>query len=193
MIPWQIPFLAIANRMRDGWITELTADPLNPAAPSSTNKFYADIWDFFTLNSQMGRLLLWALPFALTVFPFAHFIPWQDNFLYFTILVIVSYIGSTWAAWGKYINPPFTLSSFANLGLQGFLFTLPAGFFVAASNPVLGLSIALSGFLIAPSCYFGWKIPSKIPGFEQGTRISSAIFGLCIGTMEAVVEFCQHL
>lgn len=196
ILPWQPFILMIANRMRDGLVTELTADPLNPQAPSSTSKFKAAIWHFFTDHGQQGRLLLWALPFAIMLISVCHWhVPWYENALYFVWLWLFAFLGACWADWGEVYLPPWTLPRCARLAWQGIKFTLPAAVIAALGdfphNIVFGALVALGGVLIVPSYMIGWIVPSHTKGIENGTPLGSALFGFFLGLIGFFGFMCR--
>lgn len=165
-------FLALANRCRDGLITEILP-------PSNS------IAQFFTKNSQMGRLILWAIPFAIALY-FSHPLHavWQSDLFYFISLIAATFGGACCANWGTTDHPPFTLGSCLQLAVNGIIFTgIPAVVCIFAGFPnyIFAAAIALSGLLIVPAYIIGWSINSSIPGFQTGTKLGSALFGLFIG------------
>ena len=189
MIPWQVPFLALANRMRDGWITELTSSPTSPNSPSP-NRYLAAIWNFFTKNSQEGRLLLWALPLAITLITQAHFIvPWYQNILYFLVLWVASFGGAACAAWGTTDSPPWTFKSVAQLTWQGIIFTGMPACAVAPLNLTLALSLLVSGLFIWPA----YAIGALLPGRWKGTPWGSVLFASFIGAAIVIAKLLPQI
>lgn len=184
MIPWQLFFLAIANRMRDGWITEIFKS--------------GTIYNFFTKNSQMGRLLLWALPFSVTLiighgFPD----PWYMNWFYFLLLCLAAFGGACCANWGTVDHPVMGKTSFVwtfknllQLAWWGVVFTGIPGILVCAANYpnnlIYGGGVILSGLTIVPAYWLGWKIPGKWNGTLYGSLIFGSFIGLSIYLLEVI-------
>ena len=155
MIPLQPVILSLANRCRGGLIS--------------------------IKSGQLGRLLFWAIPLALTLTLTRHPESLYETFWYFLQITVASYIGSCIAAWGKYDTIP-TAWDPANLTLQGILFLWPTAIIVLAFfNYAIAAALALSAFTIAPCYWLGWHIPSKLKGFETGIPIAELIFGFIIG------------
>lgn len=184
--------LMIANRMRDGWITEIFSSPANP------------INIFFTRNSQMGRLLLWALPFAACLITQAHWDEkWYFNIFYFICLWLAAFGGAASANWGIVDHPAmgktkpvWTFKNLISLGWWGMVFTGIPGVFAGLaqySNHVLfGLAVILSGLMIIPGYVLCWAIKSKIPGFAQGTQLGSVLFALLAGIVLSIFSSIMH-
>lgn len=177
MIPWQIPFLSFWNRMRDGLVTEITM-PTNP------------IHIFFTNNGQAGRWLLWGFPLSATLILRAHFPGWQHNFLYYAFMWFMAFAGAACADWGLVDHPiaskttgkpVWTLKNLLSLGWWGLVFTGFPALITAVTNMHLAVALLVSGLMIIPAYVLGWTIPSKIPGFSQGTLLGSTLFGGFIG------------
>ena len=154
MIPWQILFLALANRCRGGLIN----------VPSG----------------ELGRMF-WAIPFAVTDFLVRYNQDLWVNLCYGASLFVGGFTGASLAAWGKYDTKPNNWDAL-KLTYQGLIFVLPVSVICAAFTLYfLAASVLLSGLAIAPCYALGWKIPSKIKGFEQGTPLGEVLFGGAIG------------
>lgn len=178
-LPWQIPSLIIANRMRDGWITELTKNQRNPILLA--------IWTFFTKYSQEGRLILWALPFAATVFFTNHPSNIYNSIWYGLALLCTAFIGACLPAWGKYDIAPI---NWPMLALNGFLFVAPVAAICAAFGYLkLSAFIVISGLTISPSYYIGWKIPGTWNGTPWGSFIFGALIGIFIFLGALIIKY----
>ena len=153
MIIWRPLLLALANRCRGGLIT--------------------------TTSGQLGRLF-WALPFAVAVFSAAVPSSIDLKLGYFLLLLLVAFGGACLVAWGKYDtiptawNPPL-------LALQGLIFVGPTALAAALVSWKLAVALILVAPCIVPSYWLGWKIPSKIKGFEQGVPLGELLYGFIIG------------
>jgi hypothetical protein len=154
LVLWQPFFLAIANRCRGGLVS--------------------------ISSGQLARLVLWALPLALTLFAAAQFSTVLDNAVYAVALLASAFGGACLAAWGKYDTIPTAWNPGA-LTVQGILFVgLPASV-VSTLNLKLAVALLLSGVTIAPAYWLGWKTSSKIVGFETGVPLGELYFGFFIG------------
>lgn len=181
MIPYQPLILAIANRMRDGWITELTADPNLP----SSNKFLAAIYNFFVKHSQMGRIL-WAIPFAWCLSFLFPVLPFIKEFGFCMTLIVTSFLSECCTAWGTSDHPAmgetkpiWALKDLLTLGAWGLIFvSLPAAFLLWFDS-TLAVALFFSGLFIVPAYVIGWELPGK----WHGTAWGAFIFGACIGAV----------
>lgn len=155
LIPWQPFFCSIMNRCRGGLI---------------------DISE-----GQLARVLLWALPLAATIFSVQQpDDPW-DKLWYFVELVGTAFIGEACVNWGKYDTEPNNFN-WAMLTVQGLIYLGPIALVVAAYGFFkLSLAILISVLFMAPCYWLGWRIPSKVKGFEQGIPCAEILFGFDIG------------
>ena len=156
-------------------------------------------WQVPDIGTTPSRLVYWAIPVAVLVGATT-----LDPFLAARVVL------EAWAGlalgWGSYQdlgrgparddeslarivawaarrlgNPPLGTERYDAIGLaiRGSFVTLPAGIDLALTGH--GFTWLVAGIAMAPIYGLAWRVPSKLPGFAQGTGLGEALFGAWLG------------
>lgn len=134
--------------------------------------------------SSLNRLVGYALPVALTAGWMIH--PHHVRFLYDWIYLLVSLL-AIWGGMGLTDYSSYwkvqSWSDWKGMMIEGIFVTAPVGLLITVVSWKSAILCALSGILIAPGYWLGWRMPTintkfLNKGTEWGELLSWTLIGL---------------